>query len=154
MLQARAAAWAADLIAKCRDRKNKTKKIPILCYSGMSGVAAATALSLALLELNPKFKFRMAYVRKKGEDSHGNSVEHDLEDHTDTEWEKTFLVFVDDFVSSGASRKYVVLNCYGQFCRKKMSDPDTRVGHRFVPTISINYEPSAETNWFEPNFLA
>lgn len=148
LLLARADIWAKELIGKCKKGRAKQKKIPILCYSGMSGVAAATALALALHTLNPKFKFHMAYVRKKHEDSHGNSVEHDLEHQTDTDWDESFLVFVDDFICSGDSRRYVVEKVYDKF--RRHFPENRRLVARLVPTVSINYEPTdLTTHWWD-----
>ena len=80
--------------------------IPILCYSGMSGVSHATALALALQK--KKFVFGMAYVRKEKEKSHGQQVEWNFPERKN---KKYILVFVDDFISSGATFRYTVSNC-------------------------------------------
>lgn len=78
--------------------------IPVLCYSGMSGVAHATALALELYKIG--LKFHMGYVRKDTERSHGCQVEtsNDVSDSG----KMGVLVFVDDFISSGNTREYVV----------------------------------------------
>jgi hypothetical protein len=49
---------------------------PVLVYTGMSGIAGATALSLALNDLN--IKHGMAYIRKEHEQSHGEAIEFDV----------------------------------------------------------------------------
>lgn len=156
-LRNQAKIWAVALIQKCKARSNKTRKIPILCYAGMSGTSAATALSLALLEIDPNFVFKMCYVRKKNEKSHGNNIEHDLEEHQD--WSKTFLVFVDDFISSGDSRKFVVKAANEKFTEMENWRPDIcewvksnfvpLPKNKNVPTIEINYTPERNPEWFE-----
>lgn len=88
----------------------------VLVYSGMSGISAATALSLALYERSKDHS--MVYIRKEFETTHGESVEcesfYNLENAT--------FFFVDDFIQSGATR---------DFCLDKLND------HRF----GYNYQP-------------
>lgn len=80
-------------------KKNDTRKHPVLLYAGMSGIAAATAISLELYR--QKIKHSMIYVRKKGERSHGQKVEHNLTIKT---IEKNgFICFIDDFIDSGTT---------------------------------------------------
>lgn len=90
-------------------KKKKTNNIPVLCYTGMSGVANATAVSLAIHDMYPEFEFYMAYVRKEGEHSHGrDDIEYSRSPST---WEMpygTFAVFVDDLIDSGKTKKRVV----------------------------------------------
>lgn len=88
----------------------KTEKLngfyPVFCYSGMSGISHATALSLAVAAQNPEFEFGMAYVRKDKEESHGRPVEYNFPETS----KKGYLVFVDDFISSGETMVRVFSN--------------------------------------------
>lgn len=72
---------------------------PILCYSGMSGVAHATALSVALYNRGHT-NFGMVYARKENEKSHGAPVEKCIS-HVEG---NRVLVFVDDLIDTGATR--------------------------------------------------
>lgn len=95
--------WAVDA-AKAIVAHYRAKKLrPLFCYTGMSGVSHATALALALQSYRSGFKFGMAYVRKDNEKSHGNNVETAYPGHM----EDYELVFVDDFVMSGTTFKFV-----------------------------------------------
>ena len=74
----------------------------VLCYTGMSGVAYATALMLELTSAGVLHK--MCYIRKPDEKTHGRPVERSellFVDDGDT------YVFVDDFIESGATLRYV-----------------------------------------------
>lgn len=76
---------------------------PVLIYRGMSGAASATALSL---ELYSRYGVvvQMAYVRKPGENSHGERVETDVNyEQRKNGCDEVLLspVFVDDFVATG-----------------------------------------------------
>jgi len=96
---------AKDIVFTCEARK----VTPIFLYSGMSGIASATAL---MLSLPSDFQYGMAYVRKDNEDSHGCAVELAFVDGPPTP-NKCIFVFVDDFVCSGNTfaftfRKYML----------------------------------------------
>lgn len=67
-----------------------------LVYSGMSGISLATAIMLG-----SSFPFEMAYVRKPEEESHGLQVEYS--DRPARGAQDIVGVFVDDFISSGAT---------------------------------------------------
>lgn len=98
------AKWAHSQASRLIKYYRNKKSIPVLVYSGFSDVAAATALAIALHHYAPAFKFRMAYVRKDGEqeNSHSNNiVEHSLVDG-----EKYEGIFVDDFQSLGKTLTY------------------------------------------------
>jgi orotate phosphoribosyltransferase-like protein len=104
----KAAAIAAKLIADAKAHK----AIPVLAYTGMSGTATATAVSLWLATKKPRFKFYMIYVRKPREKSHGRKIEHNFEydfliDESITK-KKFFIAFVDDLICSGATSKRVL----------------------------------------------
>jgi orotate phosphoribosyltransferase len=83
---------AEDLVAKAAGKRI------VLVYSGMSGVSFATALSIAV-ETQYNVEVDMIYVRKENEASHGRKVEHSL----GVFQTPSFIVFVDDFISSGAT---------------------------------------------------
>ena len=88
-------------IAELRARQIKetvvTAKIPVLVFTGFSGIALATAIALELTKL--KFSFHMMMVRKEGEADHchGDSVQCSLSRLTND----CCFIFVDDFVHSG-----------------------------------------------------
>lgn len=67
-------------------------RVPIFCYTGLSGIGAATALSLEMYRRNKDRRFGLIYVRKKGEQSHGHPVEYTL-NRCDNK--RCILVFVD-----------------------------------------------------------
>ena len=80
--------------------------VPVFCYAGMSGSALATALSMAYWKRSKDFG--MVYVRKEGEKSHGSEVEHDLKAlRRGSDTAPIVLVFVDDLVECGATRRRV-----------------------------------------------
>ena len=83
---------------------------PVLCYRGMSGVAAATAVRLYLHLNHPLFTCGMLYVRKLGEKSHGDAVEIEYPDRWDMNeagCSGLEAVFVDDFICSGTTLREV-----------------------------------------------
>lgn len=91
------------------------KYIPILIYSGMSGIALATGLAMELHRTYPNFNFAMGYIRKPDEKSHGHILEYSLPRtyydgneyiHIPQENLKFTPVFVDDMVSSGVTLFY------------------------------------------------
>jgi len=99
-------AWSEIAARRLVQYCTAESKIPVLMYRGMSGVAAATALSLQIPE---NFRFIMAYVRKPEEESHGKPVQwadsHQKIDEEDEgepyEQKDCIFVVVDDFISSG-----------------------------------------------------
>lgn len=86
---------------------------PLFIYTGMSGVAAVTAVAMRLREKHPNFKFNMAYIRKEDEKSHGSHVEFALMDQTVPIYQREkvakylrmncYYVFLDDCIDSGAT---------------------------------------------------
>lgn len=83
-------------------------KYPVLVYRGMSGVSSATALSLQLHILG--IDHGMVYVRKGNEDSHGENIER--EPFADSA--PLTFIFVDDFVSSGATKSECLSKILGK----------------------------------------
>lgn len=82
---------------------------PLLVYSGMSGIAYATAISLHLYKEFPDFYFDMAYVRKPKEDSHGRGVEYTMPSSVSKKRRvKRFVVFIDDCVDTGATHRRTI----------------------------------------------
>lgn len=84
-------------------------RYPVLVYRGMSGISAATALSLQLHILG--IQHGMVYVRKENEDSHGDEIEREpFENDNPT------FIFVDDFISSGDTKskclRKIMVNCW------------------------------------------
>jgi hypothetical protein len=163
-LHAQALVWADFLVKWTRQRGNK-RKIPVLCYSGMSGIASATALSLILTIKYPRFKFCMVYVRKENENSHGEKIEHNLFGGEGSVFtleslvageakEKMFPVFVDDFVSGGSTRQYTMAKVSEFFCVRRdisIGQLKQHVDDDFfsrIPTLQLNYEPCTESDSF------
>lgn len=88
-----------------------TEKDPILVFTGFSGIALATAVSIELSKLN--FEFHMLMVRKEGESNHchGESIQSSISRiHKDC-----CFIFVDDFIDSGKtlSRMDTVVSKFG-----------------------------------------
>lgn len=79
---------------------------PIFCYCGYSGVTHGQAIARAWIALAREFG--EAYVRKEKEQSHGRDIEWGFSSDKGRYAKKHALVFVDDFVSSGATREYVL----------------------------------------------
>lgn len=77
------------------------KGYPVLCYTGFSGIAAATMITAYLSDMGVRVE--QVYVRKPGEKSHGGKIEfsnRNLGSHA-------VPVFVDDFVDSGKTHERV-----------------------------------------------
>lgn len=93
----------------------------VLFYSGMSGVASATALSYAMLD---KIKLAgMVYVRKKNEESHGENIEISLlNDHLETDI--IVPIFVDDFICNGVTCRYVMHQIMNRIEDNSLFDTD------------------------------
>lgn len=91
--------WAENIAIDIHLREIK---YPVLVYRGMSGVSSATALSLQLYILG--IDHGMVYVRKDNEDSHGDGIEREP---FNNDFTPTFI-FVDDFVSSGKTKRECV----------------------------------------------
>ena len=103
LLQTHAEDRATELLQRI-----PTDSVPILVFTGFSGIAFATALAL---EFHKREKpIDMMLVRKKGEQSHGTPVHCSTSDFKD----RTYI-FVDDFIDSGATftRLNAVVSHYG-----------------------------------------
>lgn len=85
-----------------------TDTVPVLVFTGFSGIAFATALALEFHKLDKPVD--MMLVRKQGEPSHGTPIHCSTSDFKD----RTY-VFVDDFIDSGATftRLNTVVKAYG-----------------------------------------
>ena len=96
---------------KCLLDKKQNLGFPVLIYSGMSGINHAAYLSAALTR--QKVSFGQIYVRKETEKSHGRPIEytHNLNNAGDH-----FFIFVDDFISGGATLKNTVLKAMSIRC--------------------------------------
>lgn len=97
--------WAKSLIKNCEEEGIDVARFRLL-YSGMSGVATATALSIAIYNHTAK-TVGMVYVRKEHEKSHGSPTENNISVYD----EPPILVFVDDFICDGNTINYV----YGKY---------------------------------------
>ncbi len=102
-------AWAKK--AHAFIKKNFAKENVYLVYTGMSGIAAATAITMQQEE--DEKEYGMIYIRKKEEVAHGGPIE----DNGVYEWEKDkIFIFVDDFLCSGETfmRCYERLSYYNE----------------------------------------
>jgi len=99
---------ALSLAAAVIKEFKKKKAIPVLSYQGFSGAASATALMLAIRQLDNEFPFIMCYVRKEEEKkNHSGGNNH--------EWEPVGILpdwpwvglFVDDLISTGETFRQV-----------------------------------------------
>lgn len=106
--------WSRAMAKVLTKHYSKGETVPIFVYTGMSGVATATALFLALAAQKKSITYGMMYVRKKDEDSHGQPIEtcmsedcgsdvYDLKTHPHE------FVFVDDFICAGNTLVYCAL---------------------------------------------
>lgn len=96
----------------------QNKIVPILVYSGFSGSTFAMAISMALHNLN--IPFEQMYVRKVDEISHGQSIESST---SYLQSKHHFLVFVDDFISTGDTLKYVIEKAVTRFKEQSVVRP-------------------------------
>lgn len=83
----------------------KTNKIPLFVYSGMSGIASATAIALYYYQCYD-YQVEMIYVRKENEKSHGSSIEisnRELLRSSDIQ-----PYFVDEMICGGDTLKYCI----------------------------------------------
>lgn len=93
------------------------KEFPVFVYSGMSGIATATALTQVL---NPRLQFGMIYVRKPKEKSHGKAVEtNNL--HAAVGKEIRFI-FCDDFICEGNTCVHVFNSIQDRFLERIVMD--------------------------------
>lgn len=98
--------WAWDAAEFIHTKYGGVENMVAFCYRGFSGVAMATALSMAYA-VKYDIQLNLLYVRKFGEKSHGCPSELNFDDN-DTRIEE--CVFVDDFIDGG-----------GTFCQVKGS---------------------------------
>lgn len=115
------AEWASKAAGKLTMKYGAGDVVPVLVYRGMSGVASATALMLALegkarLGKRPRYPYVACYIRKCHELSHGTLVEWGwVGKYCETTPREA--VFVDDFICSGET----VRACYaGMFMHHEM----------------------------------
>lgn len=90
---------------KVSDQLIKQFKKPIvLCYTGMSGTALATATFIALNQKKFKYTIGMIFVRKEDEPSNsGNKLHH----HNGELIDDAEYIFVDDQIGKGKTFKRV-----------------------------------------------
>lgn len=100
------AAWSTDAIQK----ELRPGEVPVLCFTGFSGSATATAISLEWTRRG--IKHGSAYIRKTEERSHGTSVEYMMPNFDE---EIILPVFVDDHISSGATFRRVMEKLVSSF---------------------------------------
>lgn len=85
----------------------KSERVPLFIYQGFSGIAHGQAVA-RVWHRKHGAGYGQMYVRKYEENSHGADVEFCLPARDSRLVEPYALVFVDDFVDSGATRKRVV----------------------------------------------
>ena len=110
--------WAKDVADEIKNYSKEYDLYPILVYSGMSGISHATYLATYL-----KTNFTHVYIRKNEEKSHGEQVEHNIDEYffcLNKNYDKfnkdnCFIVFVDDFISKFKTFDY---------CMKRLSEQD------------------------------
>jgi orotate phosphoribosyltransferase len=109
--------WAEENAKKLFDKMKELKFAfaPIFCYRGSSGISHATALSMSYMKFNKPFY--MAYVRKENEHSHGSTIERSFW----TDSDKFILVFVDDLVSSGETKRITLQTIVDFFEKQRNS---------------------------------
>lgn len=117
--------------------EGKKDRVPVLVYSGMSGIASATVLSLVLHKHG--VVFGMVYVRKVGEQSHGYGIEHHLPELWSSEgYARLEPVFVDDFISTGETMRYCISRLKEE--RGNMGlDSERWIIPRAIVTLTSNY---------------
>jgi hypothetical protein len=102
------------------DSKFNVGVYPVFVFSGLSGIAASTALSLELVRQESwKNKFGLIYVRKDGECSHGGDIESSTvfpagyKKYGRSKF-KPYPIFVDDFIDTGTTLKHCHSKTYGE----------------------------------------
>lgn len=98
--------WAREAAADLKRYDDDGFDI-VLVYTGMSGVASATALMAEYFNLTSK-DLKCVYVRKEGEKSHGSAVESNCTTKLDKTNPKNMILFVDDFICSGETTARVI----------------------------------------------
>lgn len=103
------AVQAGQMALKFTEKFFDTNDKIVLFYSGMSGVAAATALTTVVNCVTegpvPSIS-AMVYVRKAHEMSHGQRIEISIIDEF-KETDNIIPIFIDDFVCEGRTFEYV-----------------------------------------------
>lgn len=122
--------WAYDAAEFIHAKYSGVENMVCFCYRGFSGVAMATALSMAYA-VKYDIQLNLLYVRKFKEKSHGSPSELNFDDN-ETRIEE--CVFVDDFIDSGET-----------FCQVK-SSVEAIVGKTdwicLCQRIFVLYEPA------------
>ena len=101
-------AWSNIIAEKIKTQFDSSGIMPVLIYSGMSGIASATSISHSFYNLCGKNLY-MVYVRKQDERSHGSNIEYEklnIENeffnyNAKIHEVKCCLIFVDDFICTG-----------------------------------------------------
>jgi len=95
--------WAEATAKRVRRLRGRAR--PIFCFTGLSGIGHGLALAAAYYR-RYGVQFGLIYVRKEGEKSHHVSkFAHSLNNVARS---RGILVFVDDFVDTGATRERVI----------------------------------------------
>lgn len=130
-------------------------QIPIFVYSGMSGIAWATAFMLEYgKQRGDTAPYGMLYIRKEGERAHGGDVEYAFLNCIGNP--QYVFVFVDDFVSSGATKNRVLAKSWAflkKGLRDQLLDIDKNriidcLGQTGVIEIRKPPQPSIYNPWF------
>jgi len=100
---------ASDAARRLEKFVRKSGAVPVLAFTGLSGISHATMLAHCLLN---EFQIQagMVYIRKPHEESHGGEIESNIPHG------KTFaFYFVDDFIDTGTTYDRVNDCCTAEF---------------------------------------
>lgn len=120
--------WGRTIVSEMLELMDDNK-FPVIVYRGMSGIAAATAMSI-MIPPNKQGDFGMIYVRKKGEKAHGGKMEYTNLNRAG--YRPMVFIIVDDFIQSGAT----VL----EICKAVTSYFDVYLN----PTVNVRYAMTSD----------
>ena len=156
--------WSRAMAKVLTKHYNKGSVIPVFVYTGLSGIATATALMMALSAQKDGIVFGMMYVRKDGEDSHGQKIEVNMSENTNLDihdikqYDKNHeFVFVDDFICKGETLVRCAL-AYQNYMNTALTfshdsflvmtgyrrDPVMKLTPMFAPGDTPSYDSSPE----------
>ncbi len=107
---------------------------PVFIYRGFSGIAMGTAIILALKHSQD---YGVIMCRKEGEKTHGGEQEYSISRIKDKK--KWVLVFVDDLIDSGRTRREVFRSAqsYMEACDRYREDSDQYYWPRVEPSYFV-----------------
>lgn len=135
--------WSRAMAKVLTKHYTKNGIVPVFVYTGMSGIATMTALSLALVAQKNSITFGMMYVRKADENSHGQKIETCMSENTyldvkDLRYNNIphEFVFVDDFICNGTT----LISCALAY-QKYMKEPLVFSSESFVVMTGERRKP-------------